>query len=95
MNKNVKRVLAIIGIVLLLALYIVTLVFALSKNPNATNLFRACIYCTIIVPILMYVIGWIYKLVKKQAEDARTKNYIVNEPENTEASVTEQKENDK
>ena len=42
--KKVKRLLAIIGILLLVSMYILTLVLALTDDPNTMNAFRASIY---------------------------------------------------
>lgn len=69
--KRVKQVLAIIGLVIIAGLYITTLVLALVGNENTKGLFMASILCTILVPVLMYIFSWVYKLVKGDAEEAR------------------------
>ena len=51
---NLKRVLAIIGIILLVGLYASTLVLALIGSPFSRQCLMAAIYCTIILPILIY-----------------------------------------
>ena len=79
--KKTKRILAIIGIIILVALYAVTLVLAFSKNPDVQKWFIICIVATIIVPIIIYVYQWLYKLVKKDAAEAASKNYIQEEEE--------------
>ena len=63
--KKVKQILAIIGCILLVSMYVVTLVLAVTDDPNTMNAFRASIYCTIIVPVLIWAYGFIYKLLKK------------------------------
>ena len=63
--KKVKQILAIIGCILLVSMYIVTLVLAVTDDPNTMNAFRASIYCTIIVPVLIWAYSFIYKLLKK------------------------------
>lgn len=77
MNKKVKQILAIIGIVIILGLYATTLILAICGNENTHGLFMASIFATVMVPVLIYVIQWLYKLVKKQAEDTRTNDLIV------------------
>ena len=53
MKKNkLTRVLALAMVVILLALYIVTMVFAVQKNENAQAMFRAALACTFILPVL-------------------------------------------
>lgn len=63
--KKVKRILAIIGCILLVAMYVVTIVLAVIDDPNTMNAFRASIYCTIIVPVLIWAYSFIYRLLKK------------------------------
>lgn len=62
--KKIKRLLAILGCVLLVSLYISTLVFALIGSNNAMNLFRASIYATIVLPVLIWAYTFIYRLLK-------------------------------
>jgi len=61
-----KRVLALIGVVLLLAMYIVTFVLAMMNNPATDGLFKAAIFCTLTVPILLYGYQLIYKYLKNR-----------------------------
>lgn len=63
--KKAKRILAIIGCILLVSMYVVTIVLALTDDPNTMNAFRASSYCTIIVPVLIWAYSFIYKLLKK------------------------------
>lgn len=49
-----RRVMALVGIILLLAMYGMTMVFALMGSPASKNLLMAAIFCTIAVPILLY-----------------------------------------
>ena len=52
--KKLQRILAILGVVLLLALYASTMIFALSGSENSIGWFKASIAATIIVPVLLY-----------------------------------------
>jgi len=62
--KNVKRVFAILGIVLLLAMYGSTLFFALSDHPDALGWLMASLGSTIIIPVFLYVYILVYKYLK-------------------------------
>ena len=62
--KKTKRILAIIGILLLVSLYVVTLVLALTDDPNTMAVFRASLYCTFLIPVLIWAYTFIYKLLK-------------------------------
>ena len=53
--KKIKQILAIICAVLLLGLYILTFVMALTDSPDTMGMFRGCIICTIFIPLVAYV----------------------------------------
>lgn len=52
--KKAKRILALMGVVLLLLLYGSTMFFAFSDHPQALDWAKASILCTIAVPIILY-----------------------------------------
>lgn len=66
MNKKVKQVLALIGIVLLVGLYIMTFIFAVLDFNGAANWFKISLYSTIVVPVLLYAYLLIYKHLKNK-----------------------------
>ncbi len=51
-----KRILAWIGIILLLGLYLATFITAFLHSPATAGMFWASLYCTILVPIIFYII---------------------------------------
>lgn len=68
--KKTKRILVIIGAVLLVALYGSTLVFAIFDHTKSLGFLKASIACTILLPVLLYAYTLIYKLInKKDRED--------------------------
>ena len=67
--KKIKRILAIIGIILLVSLYVITIVLALTDDPNTMNAFRASVYCTFLVPGLIWACTFIYRLLKNNHGD--------------------------
>ncbi len=52
--KKIKRIAAMVGVILLVGMYVATLVLALSSSPQAQNLLMASIVCTVVVPVLIY-----------------------------------------
>lgn len=62
--KKTKQILAIIGVVLLVALYVSTLVFVLIGSDLATNCLKASIYATVVVPVLIWAYTMVYRLLK-------------------------------
>ncbi len=67
--KKTKRILAIIGVILLVALYGSTLLFAFIDTIKSLGLFKASVALTILIPVLLYAYSLIYKLAKKQDND--------------------------
>ena len=53
-----KRVAAIIGIVLLVALYVITFISAFLGSEGAGRLFRFSLGMTIVVPIFLWIFIW-------------------------------------
>ena len=67
MKKNKKQIAAIIGIVLLVLLYVLTLVFAVFDFEGSDIMFRACLLGTIVIPVLIWVYMYLYgKLVQNR-----------------------------
>ena len=67
--KKMKRFLALITVVILVLLYAATLIFALIDSPWAFSKFKACIGMTVILPALLYIYFWIYKVLNKNSDD--------------------------
>lgn len=69
--KKTKQILALIGVVILIGLYVSTLVCALSSNENFMNMLMASIYATVIIPALIWAYTFIYRLVRKDSDDEK------------------------
>ena len=52
--KKLKRIMALIGAILLIAMYVVTLILGLMASPATKNMLMASIACTVILPCLLY-----------------------------------------
>lgn len=72
-----KRIMALIGALLLFAMYISTFIFAFSDHSASKGLLKASIACTIILPVLLYAYTLVYNI---------TKNSSANHIEKTENS---------
>lgn len=69
--KKIKQILAILGCILLVGLYVSTLVFALIGSEDTMNLFRASVYATVVVPVLIWAYSFIYRLLKNHSGDIK------------------------
>lgn len=64
--KKIQRILALLGVVLLLAMYGATMIFAISDHPASEGWFKASIFCTIAIPVMLYAYMLIYKYLKNR-----------------------------
>lgn len=61
-----KQVVAIIGILLLVLMYLATLITAIVDSSASGRLFWICLYATVAIPLLVWVYTWMYgKLTRK------------------------------
>ncbi|MCD8294597.1 MAG: hypothetical protein LUE27_05075 [Clostridia bacterium] len=76
--KKVRQIIAIVGVVLLVALYISTLVLAITDNSSTMNMFMASVVATIVVPVMLWIYSSIYKMLKGKddgnGDDEHSKN---------------------
>lgn len=66
---KLKRIFALIGALLLFAMYASTLIFALIDSPAAQGLLRASIVCTVIFPILLYGYALVYRVTRPSSDN--------------------------
>lgn len=62
--ERMKRIICLIGVIFLLGLYLTTLISAFFTTPATAGLFKACIFSTIVIPILLYAYLLIYRVLK-------------------------------
>lgn len=67
--KKGKRILALLGVIFLISLYLITLFSALFAKENLMQLLMASIYATVVIPVLFWAYSFIYKLLKKKNDD--------------------------
>lgn len=52
--QKVKRILALIGAIVLAAMYVVTLILGITASAATKHVLMASIACTVIIPCLIY-----------------------------------------
>ena len=67
--KKTKQILAILGIVLILGVNILLVFTAGTASEDNMNTFNAAIVTVILVPVLLWVYLFFYKLIKKRNTD--------------------------
>lgn len=66
--KKTFRILAIIGCICLVGMNVVTFILAMTDNPNTMTSFRASLFCTIVIPVLLWTYSMVYRVLKGQGE---------------------------
>lgn len=79
MNK-VKRIAALVGIVLISSMYLISFISALFASEYALGLFLTSIFSTITIPIMIYGFIAVYKYVHKN--DIQKNNDNANNSDN-------------
>ena len=64
-----RRILALIGVILLLGLYASTLFCALFAGENFMRLLMASIYATVVIPVLLWAYSFLYNLIRGHRND--------------------------
>ena len=67
--KKAKQVLAILGIILLVSLYFITLICAITDNTATMQVFMASVFATVVIPVLIWAYSFIYRLIRKNSEE--------------------------
>lgn len=71
--KKLKRILALLGAVLLAGMYLAVLVLGLTASPHTQNLLMAAIACTILLPCLLYGMILIARILdNRNSKDQKT-----------------------
>lgn len=83
--EKIRRILAVIGIILLLGLYAAAFIFAIIDDPNSMNYFLAAVVATVIVPALLWAYTFVYNILKKYYGPGKDAGH----PEKTEQKDTE------
>ncbi len=66
--KKVRRILAIIGIVILVVLYLCTLFTAIFDSSNTMGFFKASVAMTILVPVIIYAMTMFARILRPDEE---------------------------
>lgn len=67
--KKVKQILAILAIVLILGLNLFVVYAAFTTTENSMGLFGGAIVAMVMIPILLWIYLYIFKLMKKRNEE--------------------------
>ncbi len=55
-----KQVVALTGVAVLVAMYLITLIVAIFDQDRSGRLFQACLTATVVIPLLIWIYIWMY-----------------------------------
>lgn len=55
-----RQLVAVIGVALLILLYIITLILAITDSSDSARWFRLCLGATFILPLIIWIYSWMY-----------------------------------
>lgn len=72
--KRTKQVLAILGIIVLVSLYVITLICAITDNTGTMRMFMASVFATVVIPVLIWIYTFIYRLFTRKNNEQTGQN---------------------
>lgn len=70
--KKAKQILAILGIVLIIGLNIFVVFAAGTASEDGMGMFGGAVVAMIMIPVLLWIYLYIFKLIKKRNEEKET-----------------------
>ena len=67
---RMRKIAAWAGLILLAVLILATFILGVFGGPETHNLFMACAVCTVVVPVLMYAMMLIARMLRQGSEEA-------------------------
>lgn len=69
MYQKIKRILALAAVAVIALLYLAVLVLAFTGNEQTGELLLIAIVATVVLPVLLYIYLWLFRLFHKQEEE--------------------------
>ena len=69
MYQKFKRILALGAVIIILLLYAATFVLSLRPGDQAKDLLMVSIVATVVIPVLLYIYLWLFRLFKGDNKD--------------------------
>ena len=71
MKKKItfKQIVAVVGLLLIVGMYVASFLFALTAKPGAEGMFMASLVATVIIPIVLYIFIVLDKIARKNAPE--------------------------
>ena len=72
--KKTKRILALIGAILLLLMYVAAFIVTILDHTSDMRYWKAAMVATVIIPVLIWAYSFVYKLIIGSDDDEKNDN---------------------
>lgn len=62
MYQKIKRILALLAVILIALLYLATLILSFFHSEQAGELLMISLVATVVIPVLIYIYLWLFRL---------------------------------
>lgn len=69
MYQKIKRILAMLAIIIIALLYLTTLVLSFFQSEQAGELLMIAIVATVVLPVLLYIYLWLFRVFGKHEDN--------------------------
>lgn len=69
MYQKIKRILALLAVIIIALLYLTTLVLSFFRSEQSGELLMVSIVATVVIPVLLYIYLWLFRLLKGDEEE--------------------------
>ncbi len=69
MYQKVKRILALLAVGLILLLYLITFLLSIFHSDKTHDLLMLSLVATVVLPVLLYLYLWLFRLFQKDNRD--------------------------
>lgn len=68
MYQKIKRILALLTVAIIALLYLAVIILSFMKGEQTGNLLMIAIVATVVLPVLLYIYLWLFRLLGKHDE---------------------------
>lgn len=68
MYQKIKRILALLTVAIIALLYVAVIILSFMKGEQTGNLLMIAIVATVVLPVLLYIYLWLFRLFVKHDE---------------------------
>ena len=69
MYQKLRRILALLTVILILLLYLAVFVLSLFHNEQSGELLMIALVATVVIPVLVYIYLWLFRIFRKKGDE--------------------------